>query len=69
VQSRWYRSPEVILLEKEYDSKVDVWGAGCILGELLAMSKEYASLKVPFNSRQVFRGESCFPLSPAIGKS
>ena len=35
VQSRWYRAPEVILLQKEYDTKIDIWSIGCILGELL----------------------------------
>lgn len=42
-----------------------MWSAGCILGELLLMSKEYKGLEVPFNQRHVFKGSSCFPLSPA----
>lgn len=32
-QSRFYRSPEVLLGVK-YDSQVDVWSLGCVLGEL-----------------------------------
>ena len=35
VQSRWYRAPEVILLEKGYDERIDVWSAGCVLCELI----------------------------------
>lgn len=35
VVSRWYRPPELILLEKSYDQAVDIWGLGCILAELL----------------------------------
>jgi serine/threonine protein kinase len=35
VITRWYRAPEVMLAPSEYDYKVDVWSAGCILGELL----------------------------------
>lgn len=31
----WYRPPELLLGHREYDRSVDVWGAGCILGELL----------------------------------
>jgi len=54
----------VILLEKEYCEKVDIWSVGCIVGELLSMSKEYSTLKVPFNRRQLYAGTSCFPLSP-----
>jgi dual specificity tyrosine-phosphorylation-regulated kinase 2/3/4 len=33
VQSRFYRSPEVILRIK-YTEKVDIWSLGCILAEL-----------------------------------
>jgi len=29
----WYRGPEV-LLEQEYDSKVDIWSIGCIMAEM-----------------------------------
>lgn len=31
----WYRPPEVLLLAPNYDEGVDVWSAGCIVGELL----------------------------------
>lgn len=33
IQSRYYRAPEVIL-EIGYDSKIDIWSFGCVLGEL-----------------------------------
>lgn len=35
VVTRWYRAPEIILIEKKYDSKIDVWSVGCIYAELL----------------------------------
>jgi mitogen-activated protein kinase 1/3 len=35
VVTRWYRAPEVILIEKEYGPAIDVWSAGCIMAELL----------------------------------
>jgi len=35
VVTRWYRAPELILTRSLYDSSIDIWGAGCILGELL----------------------------------
>jgi len=35
VQSRWYRSPEVIMLDKKYDTQIDIWSVGCIFYELL----------------------------------
>ncbi len=36
VVTRWYRAPELLLGCRRYSSKVDVWAAGCILGELMA---------------------------------
>lgn len=32
----WYRSPELLFGAKEQTTAVDMWAAGCILGELLA---------------------------------
>ncbi|PXF50162.1 Serine/threonine-protein kinase ppk15 [Gracilariopsis chorda] len=34
VQSRYYRSPEVLLGCHNYDSKIDMWSLGCVAGEL-----------------------------------
>ena len=31
----WYRCPELLLGATNYDEKVDIWSAGCILAELL----------------------------------
>lgn len=31
----WYRPPELLLGEQEYDACVDMWSAGCIMAELL----------------------------------
>ena len=63
VVTRWYRAPEIILLEKDYGPGIDVWAVGCIFAELLGMMKENAPT---FMDRQpLFPGKSCFPLSPA----
>ena len=35
VVTRWYRAPELILLQQYYNAEIDVWSVGCILGELL----------------------------------
>ncbi|MEW5316437.1 MAG: hypothetical protein WDW38_007810 [Sanguina aurantia] len=35
VCSRWYRSPELLYGSTSYGPAVDMWGAGCVLGELL----------------------------------
>ncbi|OHS97027.1 putative cyclin-dependent kinase 8 [Tritrichomonas foetus] len=31
----WYRAPELLLGDTNYDQKIDVWAAGCIFAELL----------------------------------
>uniref|UniRef100_A0AC34FXY2 Protein kinase domain-containing protein n=1 Tax=Panagrolaimus sp. ES5 TaxID=591445 RepID=A0AC34FXY2_9BILA len=33
--TRYYRAPELVFGSKRYTTKVDVWAAGCVLGELL----------------------------------
>jgi cyclin-dependent kinase 12/13 len=35
----WYRPPELLLGAEEYGTAVDMWSAGCILGELLSPEK------------------------------
>jgi serine/threonine protein kinase len=50
VGSRWYRAPEISLVEKSYDQASDLWSFGCILYELL--------MYITFNqSEQVFKKE------------
>ena len=46
IVSRWYRSPEVILTEKDYESTLDVWSMGCILAETLTSSQLYIDSNV-----------------------
>ncbi|KAK3086723.1 hypothetical protein FSP39_022509 [Pinctada imbricata] len=36
VVTLWYRAPELLLGSKEQSTAIDMWSAGCILGELLA---------------------------------
>ena len=35
VVTRWYRAPELILLQRDYGTAIDMWSCGCVLGELL----------------------------------
>ena len=62
VVTRWYRAPELILLEKDYGPAIDVWSVGCIFAELLGMMKESAPTYL--DRKPLFPGKSCFPLSP-----
>lgn len=35
VVTRWYRPPEIMLGMRSYGAAVDMWGVGCIFGQLL----------------------------------
>ena len=66
VVSRWYRPPEVILIEKDYNTAIDIWAVGCIFAELLYCTDNYKNDPGHDHraKRHLFRGNSCFPLSP-----
>ena len=66
VVSRWYRAPELILIETNYTGSIDVWSVGCVFGELMMMIKENA--KTFMDRTPLFPGKSCFPLSPPGSK-
>jgi renal tumor antigen len=38
ISTRWYRAPECLLTDGYYNYKMDVWGAGCVLFEVLALA-------------------------------
>ena len=60
VVTRWYRCPELILLE-DYTSAVDMWSVGCIIAELLDMLD---TAQIPATERRaLFPGRACYPLS------
>ncbi|KAL1529995.1 hypothetical protein AB1Y20_000921 [Prymnesium parvum] len=61
VVTRWYRAPELILLQR-YTTAIDMWSFGCIFFELLTMLPE--SKFGPGERNALFPGQSCFPLSP-----
>jgi len=63
IGTRWYRSPEIVLLEKIYSTEVDMWAVGCVFAELLQMMIENESNYR--NRHALFPGSSCFPLSPS----
>ena len=65
VVTRWYRAPEIILVQTDYGPGIDIWAVGCIFGELLAMMKEH--LRIGADRRVLFPGGSCYPYSPIRG--
>ena len=62
VVTRFYRSPEVILMDKNYNKKVDIWAWGAIFWELLKMKKENCASYL--SRKSMFMGKSWAPLSP-----
>ena len=66
VVTRWYRAPELILLQR-YTTAIDVWSFACIFAELLTMLPEAGLKAEPHRRKALFPGRSCFPLSPQAG--
>mmetsp|Transcript_21123 Transcript_21123/g.32757 ORF Transcript_21123/g.32757 Transcript_21123/m.32757 type:complete len:135 (+) Transcript_21123:686-1090(+) len=62
VCSRSYRPPEVILLNRRYDEKVDLWSAGCTMLKILNSENRNLLEK----ELSPFGGATCFPLSPGL---
>jgi len=61
VVTRWYRAPELILLQRNYTHAIDIWSVGCIFAELIQM--ETSGVRV-VDRGPLFPGSSCYPLSP-----
>ena len=53
VVTRWYRAPEIILLEKDYGPGIDIWAVGCIFAELLGMMSLARDLNVDLHGHQI----------------
>lgn len=58
--TRWYRAPELILIQS-YTSAVDIWSVGCILAELLSMQD--GNVPSYQDRKPIFPGGYCYPLS------
>lgn len=56
-------------MEKTYDQSVDIWGVGCILAELMGKAETSMAQdnENSVNKLVLFKGKSCFPMSPAVG--
>lgn len=66
VYSRWYRAPEIILLDHNYNQAADVWALGCILAEMVNCSTPYVEKKnYQYHKRVMFQGSCCHPISPS----
>lgn len=63
VITRWYRPPEIILMERDYGYAVDTWAMGCVIGEVLKLIRTPDSHSR--NTGALFPGYCCYPLSPA----
>lgn len=62
--ARWYRPPEIILGDNNYDAKVDVWSLGCIIAEIFHVYFAPENKDEEPWERYLFRGTSCLDLSP-----
>ena len=44
VATRWYRAPELLFGARRYSGKIDMWGAGCVFGEMLVGAGPHSTL-------------------------
>lgn len=74
----WYRAPEILLGDTRYSYPIDVWAAGCVMGELFCAAptfrgKDESQLDVivsrcAMHDEAVWPGVSALPGYPAIRK-
>ncbi len=37
ISTRWYRAPECLITDGQYNFKMDMWGVGCVLFEMVSL--------------------------------
>lgn len=58
--TRFYRPPEIIFKNKNYNEQADIWSFGCIASEVVHHMEEVNEARA---DKVLFKGSSCFPLS------
>lgn len=56
--TRFYRPPEIIFKNKNYDEQTDVWSFGCIASEVIHHIEKVNSARA---EKVLFKGSSCYP--------
>ena len=59
---RWYRPAEVIMIPGNYSFSSELWSIGCIMAEFLNLISKRP--KDPHQTRTLFPGKFCHPMSP-----
>nr|KAJ3419253.1 serine/threonine protein kinase, CMGC, CDC2/CDK sub [Polyrhizophydium stewartii] len=54
VVTRWYRPPELLLGETFYSKPIDMWGVGCVFGEMLRRKPILAGANDPDQLEKIF---------------
>ncbi|VDK72094.1 unnamed protein product [Dibothriocephalus latus] len=54
VVTLWYRPPEILLGQTKYDGKIDIWGAGCILFEMIVRKPLFPGRDADSQIRYIF---------------
>ena len=55
VVTLWYRPPDVILGNTKYNSKIDLWGVGCIFAEMVNGKPLFAGANTADQLHRIFR--------------
>ena len=49
ISTRWYRAPECLLTDGYYGYKMDMWGVGCVMFEIIALYPLFPVQPLPLN--------------------
>ena len=69
VVTRWYRAPELILLEKDYGQAIDMWSVGCILFEMLVGYPAFFSDEPSITCQKIMHWRKTFKVPPEANLS
>uniref|UniRef100_A0AC34F4M6 Mitogen-activated protein kinase n=1 Tax=Panagrolaimus sp. ES5 TaxID=591445 RepID=A0AC34F4M6_9BILA len=53
VMTRWYRAPELLFTFPTYDTKIDIWSAGCIFAELIMRRQIFPAKDSPSQIKMI----------------
>jgi serine/threonine protein kinase len=65
-----YMSPEIIMEDRKYTNKIDVWSLGCVIYELIKLTKLFDD-KIAFNiNKKIIEGKIVLPndIDPKLGR-
>lgn len=67
ISTRWYRAPECLLTDGHYGHKMDVWGVGCVLFEVLALFPLFPGTNEADQIERIHKVRGCARACVSVG--